>query len=174
MGGIIATQIGVFNRCACYTLWGRAGLALPENLSVASVLFWRIDTSYPAIAFLCVGFQLVIVPGLVIWRYGFAIRVFLQRDDDASNLRWLDGVRRFFGKIGRFGKWMAAPIGNAVAEIKRWGARRVGTRYNHSYQGTGMSSGGPGAEYLVDEASEPGKFESGYSAVELEDRSIGI
>ncbi|KAE9362864.1 hypothetical protein N431DRAFT_358157 [Stipitochalara longipes BDJ] len=86
MGGIIVTQVGVFNRCACYTLWGRAGLALPENGSVSNTLSWRIDTSYPAIAFLCVGFQLVVVPCFLLRQYGLAVRVFLQRDDEKSNL----------------------------------------------------------------------------------------
>jgi hypothetical protein len=86
MGGIVVTQIGIFNRCACYTLWGKAGLALPENNSVSRTLFWRIDTSYPAIAFACVGFQLVVVPCLLLRQYGLAFRVFLQRDDEKSNL----------------------------------------------------------------------------------------
>jgi hypothetical protein len=85
MGGIVVTQIGVFNQCACYTLWGKTGLALPETNSVKTTLAWRIVTSYPAIAFLCVGFQLVIVPSLLLNQYGSAIRVFLQRDDEKSN-----------------------------------------------------------------------------------------
>jgi hypothetical protein len=90
MGGIIFTQIGVFNQCACYTLWGRTGLALPEIPAVSKTLFWRINTSYPAIAFLCVGFQLVVVPSLLLRQYGLAVRVFLQRDDDLSNMpRWV-------------------------------------------------------------------------------------
>jgi hypothetical protein len=97
MGGIIVTQVGIFNRCACYTLWGRTGLALPENDSVDKTLFWRIDTSYPAIAFVCVGFQLVVVPYLLLRRYGLAVRVFLQRDDEKSNLpAW---VVRFYGFV---------------------------------------------------------------------------
>jgi len=105
MGGIIATQLGVFNRCSCYTRWGATGLALPENEAVGNTLFWRIDTAYPAVAFACVGFCLVVVPGWVLGRYGDAVRVFLQRDDGKSNLRWVggfmektDGVRRWFGK----------------------------------------------------------------------------
>jgi hypothetical protein len=97
MGGIVVTQIGVFNRCACYTLWGKAGLALPENNIVSRTLFWRIDTSYPAIAFACVGFQLVVVPCLLLRQYGLAFRVFLQRDDEKSNLPgW---VSRIYGSF---------------------------------------------------------------------------
>jgi hypothetical protein len=97
MGGIVVTQLGIFNRCACYTLWGKAGLALPENNSVSRTLFWRIDTSYPAIAFACVGFQLVVVPCLLLRQYGLAFRVFLQRDDEKSNLPgW---VGRIYGSL---------------------------------------------------------------------------
>jgi hypothetical protein len=97
MGGIVITQIGVFNRCVCYTLWGKAGLALPENNSVSKTFFYRIDTSYPAIAFACVGFQLVVVPSLLLRQYGLAFRVFLQRDDEKSNL--LGWVGRIYGSL---------------------------------------------------------------------------
>jgi hypothetical protein len=55
----------------------KAGLALPENNSVSKTLFWRIDTSYPAIALACVGFQLVVAPCLLLRQYGLAFRVFL-------------------------------------------------------------------------------------------------
>jgi hypothetical protein len=99
MGGIIFTQIGVFNQCACYTLWGKTGLALPETNSVKTTLAWRIDTSYPAIAFLCVGFQLVFVPSLLLNQYGSAIRVFLQRDDEKSNIP--ERIVSFWGQLGR-------------------------------------------------------------------------
>jgi hypothetical protein len=104
MGGIIVTQIGVFNQCACYTLWGKAGLALPETNSVKTTLAWRIDTSYPAIAFLCVGFQLVIVPSLLLNQYGSAIRVFLQRDDGKSNIP--ERIVSFWGQLVRCWKVM--------------------------------------------------------------------
>lgn len=116
MGGIILAQIGVFNQCACYTLWGRRGLALPENDSVSKTLFWRIDTSYPAIAFICVGFQLVVVPALLLRQYGLAVRVFLQRDDEKSNLpRW---VLRLWG-------WL---LGTEVSlkKMRRWEERCSG------------------------------------------------
>jgi hypothetical protein len=87
MGGIIATQVGVFNRCSSYTLWGKVPLALPEVVSVAATLVKRIATVYPAIAFLCIGFQLVVFPALILLQYSHAARVFLQRDDNASNLQ---------------------------------------------------------------------------------------
>ncbi len=52
MGGLAATQVGVFNRCSCYTLWGRTSLALPEGSTEAAFLMRRIETVYSAIAFL--------------------------------------------------------------------------------------------------------------------------
>lgn len=108
MGGIVVTQVGVFNQCACYTLWGRTGLALPENDRVSKTLFWRINTGYPAIAFLCVGFQLIIVPSLLLRQYGLAIRVFLQRDDEKSNFPdWLVKVCGWFVRVWEGMKYLA-------------------------------------------------------------------
>jgi len=62
MLGIVGTQIGLFNRCACYTRWGRTGVALPEMPDVQNVLIHRMQTAYPAITFTCVGIQLILVP----------------------------------------------------------------------------------------------------------------
>lgn len=62
MLGIVGTQIGLFNRCACYTRWGRTGVALPEMPDVQNVLIHRMQTVYPAITFTCVGIQLILVP----------------------------------------------------------------------------------------------------------------
>ena len=89
MGGIITTQLGVFNRCSCYTQWGRTGLALPEMPDVAEVLFHRLNTTYPIIAFIGIGIQLVIVPLIVCILYIDALRTFVQRDDKKSNAKWL-------------------------------------------------------------------------------------
>ncbi len=95
MGGIIATQIGLFNRCSCYTQWGRTGLALPEMPDVAAVLRKRLGREYPAIIFTFISIQLLIVP-MAIWLwYGDAMRVFVQRDDDKSNAKWLWRLSRF-------------------------------------------------------------------------------
>ncbi|MCJ1404091.1 hypothetical protein MMC11_007316, partial [Xylographa trunciseda] len=103
MGGIIATQVGVFNRCSCYTLWGKTGLALPEISRVAGTLVHRIATVYPAIAFLCVSFELVVFPALIAVQYPHAIRVFLQRDDNASNMHfWHAILDDWFHKDGPF------------------------------------------------------------------------
>lgn len=89
MGGVITTQLGVFNRCSCYTQWGRTGLALPEMPDVAETLFHRLVTTYPAITFTSIGVELVVIPFLICIRYEDALRTFLQRDDRKSNAQWL-------------------------------------------------------------------------------------
>ena len=89
MLGIVATQIGVFNRCSCYTLWGKTGLALPEMPEVQNLLIHRMQKVYPAVTFTCIGLQLIIVPLYLCIRYRHAVRVFLQRDDGNSNANWL-------------------------------------------------------------------------------------
>ena len=98
MGGIVTTQFGVFNRCSCYTMSGKTGLALPEITFVAGTLSHRIETVYPAIAFLCVGFQLIAVPYIVQAQYPHATRVFLSRDDNASNMKLWHTVRNDFSR----------------------------------------------------------------------------
>ncbi|KAG4438394.1 hypothetical protein IFR05_006100 [Cadophora sp. M221] len=99
--GIIVTQVGVFNRCSCYTRWGRVGLALPQWNAVSDVLSTRIRTAYPAISFTCIGFMLVVIPLIIARHYELAMRIFLQRDDGVSNLDWLHGVVRLPETIGR-------------------------------------------------------------------------
>ena len=103
MGGVIATQVGVFNRCSCYTLWGKTGLALPQMSSVSETLVHRIATDYPALAFLCVGLQLVVFPAVVLIQHPHAVRVFLQRDDNASNMQWWHAVLDYIShSVGPF------------------------------------------------------------------------
>ena len=89
MGGVITTQLGVFNRCVCYTLWGKTGLALPEMPDTAETLFHRINTVYPAITFTSISIELIIIPLLISFRYKDALRTFVQRDDRGSNAKWL-------------------------------------------------------------------------------------
>ena len=89
MGGIVVTQIGIFNRCECYTNWGRTGLALPQMPDVTSVLIRRLNMAYPLITFLCIGTEIIVVPVLISVQYRHAFRVFVQRDDRQSNAPWL-------------------------------------------------------------------------------------
>ena len=89
VGGVMVAHIGVFNRCSCYTNWGRTGLALPEMPLVKQVLANRIQTTYPAITFAAISFQLVFVPLYILLTNRHAVRVFLQRDHGDSNAGWL-------------------------------------------------------------------------------------
>lgn len=88
IGGIITTQVGVFNRCECYTRWGKTGLPLPEMPETAQTLFDRLKTVYPGIALACIAIELIFVPFICI-RYINALRTFVQRDDRKSNAKWL-------------------------------------------------------------------------------------
>ena len=98
MGEIIAAQVGIFNRCSCYTLWGKTGLALPQMPIVVAILVARISTTYPAIAFVCVSFQLVVFPAIVVLQFPHAVRTFMQRDDNTSNLQAWHAIRDHFGR----------------------------------------------------------------------------
>jgi len=95
MVGVVVMQIGVFNRCSCYTQWGRVGLTLLERPDVAATLIHRLNTVYPAITFTSIGIELVIVPLYFCIRYRDALRVFIQRDDRQSNApAWLRTAHR--------------------------------------------------------------------------------
>lgn len=89
MGGVVITQLGVFNRCSCYTRWGKTGLALPEMPDIAETLFHRLNTVYPAITFTSIGLELIIVPLFICFQHMDALRTFVQRDDRESNAAWL-------------------------------------------------------------------------------------
>ncbi|MCJ1278237.1 hypothetical protein MMC21_006052 [Puttea exsequens] len=98
--GVVLTQWGVMNRCACYTNWGRKGLALPQMPDVDKILYERINLHYWLIAALGLAFQLLVVLGCVWWRCPLAFRVYIQRDDAQSN--WPQWLRVMFNKIRRF------------------------------------------------------------------------
>jgi hypothetical protein len=100
MGGIVVTQVGIFNRCDSYTLWGRTGLALPNMPDVAGVLAERIGAVYPAIVFVSIGLQMFLIPVIIAIWYRHALLVFLQRDDEASSLFW-DYILRIFVSSGK-------------------------------------------------------------------------
>lgn len=122
--GVVVMQIGIFNRCACYTQWGRVGLTLLERPDVAATLIHRLNTVYPAITFTSIGIELVIVPLFFSIWYCDALRVFIQRDDCQSNApAWLREVYRklqatqqrllkLFPHL-RFGPWKLKRIGTS-------------------------------------------------------------
>ena len=89
VGGVMYAHVGVFNRCSCFTNWGRTGLALPAMPHVKSILAWRIEHTYPAITFSGIILQLVFIPVFVLVYNRHAVRVFLQSDHGSSNAGWL-------------------------------------------------------------------------------------
>ena len=99
MGGIITTQVGIFNRCDCYTNRGSMGLALPQMPDVAETLFRRLSTVYPAITFTGIGIQLIVVPVFLCTWYIDALRTFVQRDDRGSNAAWLWRFLKWCGSL---------------------------------------------------------------------------
>lgn len=92
LGLVVATQIGIFNKCSCYTLGGKTGLTLPQIPIVKSALEHRLELQYPAITVTGVVAQLVVFPGIIVARYYAAVRVFLQRDDGKSSLQWCNNI----------------------------------------------------------------------------------
>lgn len=87
--GVMYAHVGIFNRCSCYTNWGRTGLALPAMPYVKRILSWRIQHTYPAITFVGIILQLVFIPVFVLLNNRHAVRVFLQSDHGSSNAGWL-------------------------------------------------------------------------------------
>lgn len=89
VAGVMYAHVGIFNRCSCYTNWGRTGLALPAMPYVKRILSWRIQHTYPAITFVGIILQLVFIPVSVLLNNRHAVRVFLQSDHGSSNAGWL-------------------------------------------------------------------------------------
>ena len=101
---VIATQVGILNKCECFTNWGKTGLALPEMPSAAADLGHRIRTVYPGLIFGCLVFEFLAFPLYVAVRYPHAFQVFLQRDDGKSDFVWIRRVHSFFRP---YFKWWA-------------------------------------------------------------------
>lgn len=99
LAALMYIQVGPFNDCSSYTLWGRKGLALPGMPEVEAILNPRMRKMYPAIAFTSIGIQLVLIPLVVFIWSPRALRVLLQSDDGTSLWsEWLS--RRLFGRAG--------------------------------------------------------------------------
>ena len=107
VGWVIVVHLGYLNRCACYTMWGRVALTLPEMPQVADKLGHRISTLYPGVAFASISLELIVIPSIIGFRYLDALRVFIQRDDGVSNAGWLRklwrriSATRWFRKLRR-------------------------------------------------------------------------
>ena len=105
---VIAIQVGIMNQCSCYSIEGRTGLAFPEISTIAGTLTYNIYIGYPAIAFLCIGFELLVFPGIVCYQYKEAFSVFMQRDNGESNFRHWHSFRRsrLVEYILNFSSWL--------------------------------------------------------------------
>ena len=99
LAALMYVQVGPFNDCSSYTLWGRKGLALPGMPEVEAILNSRMRNVYPAIAFTSIGIQLVLIPLVVFFQSPRALRVLLQSDDGTS--LWPRRLRQWlFGREG--------------------------------------------------------------------------
>ena len=109
-GAIIVSQIGILNRCSCYTMQGTVGLALPEVSAISQTLFYDIKALYPAIAFLGIGLQLIVFPAIIAQQYHMAMRIFLQRDDGISNMHGWHSMKDFF-------RYRSAAVGRKASDL---------------------------------------------------------
>ncbi|KAK4198029.1 hypothetical protein QBC40DRAFT_298783 [Triangularia verruculosa] len=76
---ILVVQVGIFNRCDCFSLWGKVPVALPQIPEVAAVLMHRISFEWPAATFGWIFLELGFC--VAIWlRYRDAFRVYNQED----------------------------------------------------------------------------------------------
>lgn len=86
---IMVVQFGIFNRCDCYTLWGRAPLALPQIEAVTADLMDRIALEWPLVTFSWILAEVGMCLAIWGWYYREAFRVYTQKDDGTSNLDWV-------------------------------------------------------------------------------------
>ncbi|CZR68057.1 uncharacterized protein PAC_17956 [Phialocephala subalpina] len=101
---LLWVQVGPFNRCSSYTLWGFRGLALPGQPENAKILNQRIRTTYPTIAFISISIQVLLIPIMVVIFNWNALCVLCQNDDGTlpRPMRWLGAVRtRIAVLVGR-------------------------------------------------------------------------
>jgi hypothetical protein len=76
---ILVTQFGIFNRCDCFTLWGKVPLALPEIPEVKAVLMNKIAFEWPAVTFGWIGIEMMLC-GVLWYVYKDAFEVYNQGD----------------------------------------------------------------------------------------------
>ncbi|KAK4187135.1 hypothetical protein QBC35DRAFT_385585 [Podospora australis] len=76
---ILVVQVGIFNRCDCFSLWGRVPVAFPQIPEVAAVLMRRIEFEWPAVTFGWIMIELGLCGGIW-WYYRDAIAVYNQQD----------------------------------------------------------------------------------------------
>ncbi|KAK4650950.1 hypothetical protein QC762_701170 [Podospora pseudocomata] len=76
---ILVVQVGIFNRCDCFSLWGKVPVALPQIPEVAAVLMHRISFEWPAVTFGWIAIELGIC-AVIWWTYRDAFSVYNQED----------------------------------------------------------------------------------------------
>ncbi|KAF1839178.1 hypothetical protein BDW02DRAFT_615545 [Decorospora gaudefroyi] len=84
---ILLIQWGIMNRCSCWSRWGSTGLHLPQMTGLKGNLMHFIRHVAPWIVLAAIVLHLRLCVA-VVWKYWDAFRVFIQRDDGASNLGW--------------------------------------------------------------------------------------
>ena len=132
VGWVIVVHVGYLNRCACYTMWGRVALALPEMPQVADKLSHRISTIYPGVVSASIIVELIVIPSIISFRYSDALRVFIQRDDGISNAGWL---RKLWRRISDTKWFRKLRRGGTLAHIDEEGGPN-----NFELQGTPNSA----------------------------------
>jgi hypothetical protein len=88
---ILATQIGILNSCKSWTNWGKGPLVIPQLPPYADIIYQRIGQGGAWLVTTWLGIVAQLV--LCTWTAAYylpAFRVYLQRDDGKSNLRWLE------------------------------------------------------------------------------------
>jgi hypothetical protein len=88
---IIVVQWGIMNRCSCWAGMGSTWVHLPQLREVKTELMYLIRHVAPFIVFAALVFHFGFCAA-VVWKYRDAFRVFIQRDDGASNLKWQSQV----------------------------------------------------------------------------------
>ncbi|KAK3948194.1 hypothetical protein QBC32DRAFT_222547, partial [Pseudoneurospora amorphoporcata] len=122
---ILLIQLGIFNRCDCYSLWGRGPLGLPQIPQIEQILIQRIRGEWPAVTFGWVGLEMIIC-GLVVWKYKNAFRVYLQRDDGGSNGKSM--MSGFMVKVRGWvgGAWRGVRRSRREWRVWSWRGRKTG------------------------------------------------
>ncbi|KAH0534014.1 hypothetical protein FGG08_007377 [Glutinoglossum americanum] len=82
----LVVRLGIFNRCSCWTRFGRAGLALPQDPTVAEAGADLTRYHFPIIIGVSIALQVIfcILVGVL---FRDAIGAFMQEDDNESG--WL-------------------------------------------------------------------------------------
>jgi hypothetical protein len=111
---ILATQIGILNRCDAWTNWGRSPLMLPQLEQNKVILQAQIEQTgiWPLITYAGITIQVLFCLGTAVL-YIFAFRVYLQRDDGKSNI----GESRVLHAVCRSLEWVSEKITRRLVDL---------------------------------------------------------